>query len=230
MTPELTASGPGRGCVRRRTLLAALGSGTATLSGCSALAPGGDAGDLERRVSLAASDALPDEHALRIDATVTRPAVTAENPAQLRIAVTNAGPRRALSVGTDGCALFNRGEGGSDEPPGLWLHRPARAATIERARPRWVRAESDRPRMFDAYGCLLRVFDAGESLARDYVVWDDYRVEGYLEPGTYRWETTVESYEIDDVRRDAGERAASPTGDPSATLSWGFALTVERLE
>lgn len=213
--------------MQRRALLAVLGSATAALPGCS-LAPTADAGDLQRRITLAGSDVLPDEHGLRVDAAVAEPTVTADHPARIRIETTNAGPRRALSVGTGGCAIFNRGELGSDDPPGLWLHRPARAATVERARPRWVRAEADRPRGFDAYGCPLRIVASGESLAQDYVVWDDYRVEGYLEPGTYRWETTLEIYRPADVRREAGERAASPTGDPSATLSWGFALTVER--
>jgi hypothetical protein len=177
-------------------------------------------GDRQRHVSLAAQDTIPDRHDVRIEATVVTPRATDEHPALLRITTTNEGPERAISVGTDGCHLFNRSDAGSDDPPGLWLHRPENAADIDRAGNRWVRDRpADEPRAYLAYACMPTTYAAGESVTTEYEVWDDYQVAGYLEPGTYRWEQDVQIW-------DTPERRMTDT--PSGTVTWGFSLTVER--
>ncbi len=211
--------------MQRRSLLSTLGAaGVAGLAGCLA---GGNSGSHQRRVSVADQDSLVDDHAVRIAPEVLEPEITDEHTARVEITTTNEGPKRALSVDTGDCAPFNRGERGSDDPPGLWLHDPNRAGGIDRDDPRWVRdAPADRNRGFDAYGCSLRVYEPGESVATEYVVWDDYRVDGYLDPGTYRWETDVEIYSMDAVEVQTGSTARRD-GDPDASVTWGFSLAIE---
>ena len=60
---------------------------------------------------------------------------------------------------------------------------------IDRSGDRWTRkADPDDPKAWAACGCLSRVYTEGESVTNEYVLWDDYRVEGYLVPDTYRFE------------------------------------------
>jgi hypothetical protein len=47
-------------------------------------------------------------------------------------------------------------------------------------------------------------------------VWDDYRVPGYLKPGTYRWEGTVYVAEQDPDSNDSE--------DSTEQFDWGFGL------
>lgn len=175
--------------------------------------------DTLRRVSVAERDAVDDDHAVRMNVEVRRRRVTDRRTARFAVTTTNTGPRRALSVGSGGCALFNRSEGGSDDPAGLWLYRPERAASVDRAGSEW---RADRPadasRVYQAYGCLPVAYGPGESRTTEYVLWDDYRVEGYLTPGSYRWETDV------GVWTDADPGAGD---DPSGEFTWGFSLRVE---
>lgn len=209
----------------RRRLLATAGAALGTgLAGCVStgyVARGnrGDSGnDDRRRVTLAAADDVPSGHAVTIAVDLLAGDVTADRTARLRVTTINEGSRRALSVGTDGCCLFNRNRAGS-EPAGLWLHRPNTAESVERDGDRWTRdAPADRPRAYPAYACLSRTYAAGESVSNEYVVWDDYRTAGYMRPGTYRFAESV---------------AISPPGsdfdaDPDAEFEWGFDLRVER--
>lgn len=205
----------------RRTLLATLGgAGVVGLAGCQRLREIRSDDDGRRRVTLASRDAVPEPHEVSIDVEVLEGAITPERTARLRLAVTNEGADRALSAGEGMCNLFNRARGGSDDPAGLWLYRPAVAEGVERRDDRWVQDRPrSQPRGFLAYGCPSRQYASGESVATEYEVWDDYRVAGYFEPGTYRWEA--------DVQIQADPDAAG-TETRGATVTWGFSLAVER--
>lgn len=204
----------------RRTLLAALGVGVVGLAGCQRHRLRSSDGDDRRRVSLAGQDAVPDAHAVSLDVEVLEGAITPDRTARLRLTVTNEGADRALSAGEGMCNLFNRDRGGSDDPAGLWLYRPAVTEGVERRDDRWVQDRpSSEPRGFPAYACSSRQYASGESVATELEVWDDYRVEGYLEPGTYRWE--------EDVQIQADPEAAG-IETAGATVTWGFSLAVER--
>lgn len=200
--------------VNRRRYLGALGlAGGLAYLGVSRI------DETQRRVSLAEQDSIAADHGIRIDADVLLPTITDVRTALVRITTTNEGQKRALSVGTGNCGLFARGDGGSAEPPGLWLHSPNYAVNIPRDGDRWTRDPSAGPRLFTAEGCHTTEYDDGESLSNWYVVWDDYHVDGYLEPGTYRWENDVSVW---------NDPAGATSDPPDATARWGFSLTVER--
>lgn len=178
-----------------------------------------ESGSDERRVSLAGVDDVPAKHAITIDVELLEETVTPDHTARLRVTTTNEGERRRLSVSEGRCNLFNR-SGGASETPGLWLHRPKSREWIEREGDRWTRnRDADEPRGYLMYGCGARSYDSGESVASDYLVWDDYREEGYMEPGTYRFGEDV-------LVRSADE---TPSADTKlAEFVWGFDLRVER--
>lgn len=124
-------------------------------------------------------------------------------------------------MGTNGCALFNRDRGGSDEPGGLWLYRAGAKSTdsVDRKEGKWVPAKSpDQPRKYPQYLCTPVEYEPGESVHTEYEVWDNYRVPGYLQPNTYRWEEDIT------IRKDATATAGDPS---STTIKWGFSLAVE---
>lgn len=168
----------------------------------------------QRIVRLAAADEAPAD-GVTIEVAVVEPAVTPDHPARVTVTTTNEGRERDLSVAPGRCCLFNR-SGGASDPAGLWLHRRARSEGIDREGDRWTRdAPADTGRAFYMYGCLPRTFAAGESVATEYAVWDDYRADGYYEPGRYRVAEPV----------TVGE----PDGNgPIATFDWGFSVRVER--
>lgn len=227
--------------MKRRTLLAVLGTtGVAGLAGClgrsqpSSTKPTAtvtanststtDAtttaeGEIQRRISLASQDSVPNKYNIEINATVLEPLITTTHPARVRITMTNKGSRRALSVWGETCDLFNRSRGGSDAPRGLWLHDPEQAASIERKEGKWVAdRQTDFPRGYAAYGCGKKMVGAGEAFSSEYVVWDDYQVSGYLTPGTYRWEEPVS------ISEDADTQTSD---DQRQSFTWGFSLQVE---
>jgi len=178
-----------------------------------------DADEVQRQVSPASVDDVPDEHPVAIDVELRNGTVTADDPARVRATVTNtAGGERRITRNDGGCALFDR-FGGASETPGLHLHRPDF--------PGFALDCSDPPRRgnlwrFDLaddatcavqeYGCSRRAYDAGESQPETYQVWDDYAAPGYMPPGTYRFATEV------------------TVGPPEAgeAFEWGFSLAVER--
>lgn len=174
-------------------------------------------GEVHRRVSLADQDSLATGLQVRIEVEVLEPTIRDAHTARVRITTTNEGRRRALSVGTGPCRLFNRETSTSNEPPGLILHAPDSSHHIDRETNRWVR---DTPpatsRAFRGYGCPPRVFEPGESVSDEYVVWQDYQVAGYLRPGTYRWETPIQIWD------GPATEHAEPT-----TSHWGFSLLVQ---
>ncbi|WP_231184483.1 hypothetical protein [Haladaptatus sp. DYF46] len=210
--------------MKRRRLLAV---GGAALSGeClgrAALDVGGSESpetfgpdEVQRRMSLAGVDEVPKKYGVRIDVELLNGAVTAADTAHLRVTVTNEGEKRRFSAGEGMCNPFNRDEGKS-ETSGLWLHEPKDTKWIERKGDRWTRdRDQNERRAFANYACLPRTYEAGESLATEYLVWDDYQVGGYMDPGTYRFEVPI-----------AIHPSGSKFGDPTAEFDWGFDLRVD---
>lgn len=213
--------------MERRTYLAALSA--SSLAGClgqlgaSGLSSGGTPfddppDDVQRLVALESVDDDGAGHDVQIDAEVVESSVTADHPARVRVTTTNEGRKRDVSVTRGQCCLFNRSAGASD-PAGLWLHRVGSADHVERDGDRWTRdAPVDQHRVYAAYGCLARTYESGESVTNEYYVWDDYRVEGYFPPGTYRFAEPV----------TVSEPGTGSEDGPIATFTWGFSVRVER--
>jgi hypothetical protein len=164
---------------------------------------------------------------LSIEVKILEQTVTANHPARLRISTTNYGPKRALSIGTGHCRIFNRWDSHSN-PVGLTLVSSNVSQvnsdsevdnTIGRKGNRW---EADLPQVaspgYRMYKCPPIAFDSGESVSDDYSVWHDYRVDGYLNPGIYRWAQDIRVW--DDLSQGSDE--------PSTIFSWGFELSIEK--
>ena len=174
----------------------------------------------QRRVSLNDQDTVSEEYDLRINVEVADSLITHQHTARLQITVTNEGPKRAISIQNPECDLLDRHKAGSD-PPGLWLHPPGRTppdqGLAERDGNRWV---ADFPtgqnRVFGDFRCGTRTYASDEELQNEYLVWDDYRIDGYLEPGTYRWEEP--------------EIEITEDSEPVGTFSWRFSVTLEQIK
>jgi hypothetical protein len=179
---------------------------------------------VQRRVSPAGADDTEREHDLRIEVDLLEATVTPAYTARVRVRTTNEGPERRLSIGEDGCSLFNR-DGGASDPPGVYLYPPDSAKWLDRAGNRWTAdADPGDPRAWAAYGCLSLGYAPGESVTNEYFVWDDYRVDGYLRPGTYRFEEPVRVLPPD------GPTTSTPDREPIAEFDWGFELTITNPE
>lgn len=206
--------------MNRRALLGGLGTlGTTGLSGCVRFpAPSwSDDAPPANVVSLDAQDTVPDQYDVDIDVEVVHSEFTDDSPAVIRVTTTNVGGPLKVSIGTGYCSVFNRQRGGSDDPPGLWLHRPDSHGS-ERADGRWVAdLPPDEPRGFADVGCTIQDYEEGQSVSSTYEVWDDYRKRGYLVPGTYRWEETVR---VSDTTSD--------TDSVPESFEWGFSLRLQK--
>lgn len=176
----------------------------------------------QRTVDLDSQDTVPETHQVSIAVAVLESAITTAQTARLRVTMTNEGSKRAFRVAGGYCKLFTDPHAGSDDPAGLWLYQPDETKHLDRKGERWVpdRPPSE-PRTFPASACSPQEYASGESVSTEYEVWDDYQVEGYLKPDTYRWEQEVGIWE------DSDARATEP---PTATFTWGFALSVEKAD
>jgi len=175
-------------------------------------------GKVQRRVSLASVDEVPNKYSLNIKVELLESTVTATHTARLRVTTTNKGKKRQISIGKDRCSIFNRNKGKST-PPGLWLYSPEDAENFERNGHRWKRdRDPNAPQGgFPGYECNSPVYATGDSVTSKYLVWDDFRAEGYMEPETYRFETKIFFY----PPNDASETPST------AAVTWGFALAVK---
>lgn len=239
--------------VRRRTLLTAAAGTVGSLAGC--LSPGGsdpppeygalppaqrpdrsfDPDELQRRVSLESVDPVPGVARLAIDVELRDGAVTGEDPAELAVTTTNEGPERFVSAGDEGCSLFNRNSGESEDG-GLWLVRPGfpgmpfyagDGPDEKRVDPLWaVRTDEDGPPpgiVFEAYGCLPHQYATDESVTNEYRVWDGWRAPGYMPAGTHRFEEPVRVR----TATESDERDEPTPGETVASFTWGLELRVE---
>lgn len=205
--------------MHRRSVLTTLGSAASlSIAGCSRLGSLRSPSTDRRVVRLVDADGVPAAYEVLVTVEILDPAITPDGTARLRISTTNTGRRRALSVSPGKCSLFNRTRGGSDHPPGLWLHRAGSTSHIERDGDRWVADRPpDDPRVYPDYGCLATVYETGDTVTNEYEVWHDYQVSGYMNPGTYRWEERIRIYDAADGH--AGD-------DQVGSFHWGFELEV----
>lgn len=171
---------------------------------------------VQRTVSIAGQDSVRSDRRIAIEAEVRDPTVSGSGTAEVRITTTNRGVERALSVSTDGCAILNRSDQGSS-PEGLWLRRVSDGTRTERSGRRWVADDlPESPGGFGGYGCSRERYGSGDAVATDYAVFHDGRVDGYLTPGEYRFETEVRVWESGD------SESSSP-----ASFEWGFSLALD---
>lgn len=218
--------------MKRRDVLSVIGSGAAVgLAGCAT--SGGatvrtddttTAPPAPRMMSIESVETIADEYNLEADVELLNAVIDRTQTAEIRVSVRNTGPKRGISVvGGATCDLFDRDAARSDDPPGLWLFRSDRSRELDRKPGRWVQDyPQDRVRGFNGYGCGLKVYSPGETVAHDYEIWDDYRVDGYLLPGTYRWQEEIE------IGEEFSEDEAYSYDDVDATVSWGFSISMEK--
>ena len=201
-----------------------------------------DTSDVQRRITLAEQDSVPQQYGVRMEVKVLHSTVTPQRTARLRVTMINIGARRSISFSGDSmCSLFNRGNGGSDSPRGLWLYSPSDAKDLERQGDKWrIDASPTDGRGYGAYGCGGSILPRNASISNEYLVWDDFQIEGYMIPGVYRFEESIlispASENRSQTSRETGE-AEEP--DPTPTLrptfdsdqiefTWGFSLEISR--
>ena len=206
--------------MKRRALLGRLGIvSTACFAGCIGAPSQGTQSKPTpaSRITSSSQDTIPHQFSFDITVKVIHSQFTEDQPGIIQITTTNNGDPVSLSVGSGYCSIFNRTKGGSDDPSGLWLHRPETAKNINRKEGQWVADKSsDEPRGSANAGCMMQTYEKGQSITSTYQVWDDYQTEGYLESGTYRWETDVSISDASSDRESSEE-----------SILWGFSLTLE---
>lgn len=215
--------------MRRRAVLASLGACVA-LVGCrgsgspdrtdpDTATPPTCESPGTRRIELTGTATVPDEARVSATATVERERSTANAPVRVAVALTNDGSDREIDVIDDRrCHVLNRGTGRSD-PNGLWLYRVGDAPT-DRAGDCWTRDLPPRDSVgFDGYGCGRYPFESRETVATTYEVWDDYTIDGYLRPGTYRFDVSIALW----TGPADGENGT--TSEPTV-VDWWFELAV----
>ena len=240
--------------MKRRWFLTTMVVGTGFLSGCTTGSPPASQatstsetgtrtsaaettgnGDVQRRISLADVDEVPAEHDLRIEVELRQSTVTDEHTAHLRLRATDESSRkRRIGIGTGKCNLFNR-EKGESEPSGLWLYTPDEAERLDRAGNRWTEdADPNGMDAYAAYGCAYPPTVHDEPIINEYLVWDDFREEGYMTPGTYRFATSItvggqapgSNPTVIGNETTTGDTATA-TVEPASEFTWGFSLAVE---
>lgn len=205
----------------RRRLVSLLGAvGIGGTAGCIRQIESRITNPGNRTVALVAQDEVDERHHLDIHVEMVEPTISSSQTARIRVTTANRGGKRALSVGSaPPCDIFNRSDGGSDDPPGLWLKPTGTTDSLGRLPGKWVRDRpQNKPRGFPAVACGPKGYEQDESVTTEYGIWHDYRVDGYLEPGTYRWEREVIIWE---------DREARETDTVSAAIHWGFSLSIE---
>ena len=210
--------------MNRREVLAALGASTSLLTGC--LGAGVDSSPpaetstspevlpATRRISVTNTAEIAPDANLSVTASVERGRITPDETARVTVALENTGADRATSVAEEEhCHLFNR-MWGKSEPRGLWLYRP-QDAPANRDGGRWS-PDKTGTRTYIMIGCGKHQFDSGDAISTTYEVWDDYVTDGYLSPGTYRFETDISLWDSVTDR------------SKSRSVEWWFELDVSK--
>jgi len=140
---------------------------------------------------------------------------TKNHPAQVQFSLTNDGQTRWIQVGPR-CPLF-WGDNWASSPDGLLLSSSEESRYVAESGPRWI-IDPPEDLTFGDGGCGRRQYKTGESLRTEYAVYDDGRVDGYLDPGTYMFNDEF------GLQPHGGDN--SETSDPIG-VSWKFSLTIE---
>lgn len=177
--------------------------------------------EIQRHVSIVGRDPIAKDLEVRIEVEVLQSTITSNKTALLQFTTINNGPERAISIGTgQHCHIFNRADGNSDQPQGLTLRRPHSMKSIDRKGDRWeLDLPSDASPGYRMYRCPPKVYAPGESVSDEYEIWHDYRVEGYLNPGIYRWEKDIRIWDTPNTE-----------GVEPSTITWSFTLNLADVE
>lgn len=172
--------------------------------------------DADRRVSISETASAPDGANVSTEVTLENGCVTSSSPARLTVLLKNTGEARGTKISdTEYCHVFNRHQGVSS-PRGIHLYRTAN--TPQRKGEKWTEDESPSDtRTYVSIGCGNHTFEAGETIATTYELWDDYAEEEYFPTGTFRFERTIQLSE------------SGTPGDPGETVAefdWWFEVEV----
>lgn len=212
--------------MKRRSAVKQLGSfGAIGLSGCvspptegsDTQTPATSSQNVQRHVSVTEQDSIPDEYQLQIKAHMLETTIADSQTARVRVTITNHGPARGIPVSRGGCALFNRNSQTSN-PRGIWLGLVDEPVYVTKTGTQWV-AEPPKNGAFPDYGCALRTYEPGESVAVDYGIFHDYRTGDYLDAGTYWF--------VEDDILITPNPSAERDSDTSITFRWGFSINIE---
>lgn len=166
--------------------------------------------EYQRRVAIVNQDTVPDTYSVGIDAELIERYVTKAHTAKMEVELTNNGKPRQFSVRSGRCFIFNRRRGLSD-PPGVLLLRPSEGEYVTRDGDKWTRDRAaEQLRGWPSYACGDKTYIPQESVKQTYELWDDYQVDGYMKPGTYRFEAEIT---IED-------------GEEQSTFTWGFDVRI----
>lgn len=145
--------------------------------------------DADKVVELQKSGTISPELNISITAEIDKNIISSDKTATLQTSVINEGEDREINIRDDSkCHLFNRGSGRST-PPGIWIYRDEDTPD-DRLEDCWTRnLSSEEEPPFDDYSCPFEHFPTGDSITTSYEIWDDHTNNGYLSPGTYRFDT-----------------------------------------
>lgn len=214
---------------RRALLSTAAGAAATGLAGCLSSvgvgSPSNPVDDGPRRVALTGVDPLSDAAGLAVDVRVLDARITPAATAAVAVETTVRDGATELPVTKGPCAILNR-RACASEPGGLWLestderHGTDGPTETETPADGWVKRDLPTGAQgFGGYGCRRVAYEQGETIRNTYAVWDDGRVDGYLEPGEYRW------------AGDISVRAASSDSEEGfRSFDWGFSLALTRVE
>lgn len=204
--------------MNRRAILASLGSAASiSVVGCTWVGSIPSPETDRRVVHLVSVDEVPAKHEVEMTVEILEPSINPDHTARLEVSTTNTGDRRTIPISPDRCSLVNRSRGGSDHPQGLWLHPAGSTTHIDREDDRWVADRpAGEPRLFHDYGCAWGPYETEETVTNEYEIWDDYRIAGYMDPGTHRWEERIRIYSTSD-----GESGIDDE-EQLGSFHWGF--------
>jgi len=175
--------------MKRRTILRQLGvGGLLGVGGCvdtpsaesrsSATSTTPPRERLQRHISLAREESVPDKCPVRVETEVLKSTITDTHTARIRVTITNDGPAREISVSTGGCSLFNRWSQTS-QPRGLWLGFADEPQYVTKQGPQWV-ADPPRKGVPGLWLCWpnICVRRVGSQRVRYLSRWSRWRISG----------------------------------------------------
>jgi len=143
----------------------------------------------EQQIELVEAEDISSERGYSIEVTVDRKRVTPERTARVRVRLESTVDGLQTNFrDTEYCSFVGaRGEPrrGSD-PRGLWLYRQGDSPSP--TGDCWTLDRSPSvTRTVERLTCESYDLHAGETVTTTDEVWDDYRSDGYFQPGTYRF-------------------------------------------
>lgn len=174
----------------------------------------------QRRVSITHQRPDPDNHNLQISATMLEPSVTDSHPVRLRITVANDGQARRMTVHS-GCPMFSKYDWASN-PFGVFLADARSPSWVAESGPQWIiepPTEPGRGGYFGDGGCGAVAYSSGQSRTFEYDLYDDGRIQGYLDSRRYNFSNTFLLTPTLETSRH---------GEGTKRLYWELGVRIER--